>query len=96
VVLCQQTVAQPQCFQTVSGPGCVASVAAACPTLGRCPSAVDACPSAPGGCDWTVVTDWRTPVVQPGGGFNPGGGFTPQGGFTPPGGFNRGGGGFGG
>jgi hypothetical protein len=37
--------------------------------LGRCPSAVDACPSAPGGCDpWTPVNP-QTPYLPGGGGF---------------------------
>ena len=65
-----------------------------------CPSAVDACPSAPGGCDpWTIYQQTGTIVQQPGGfggvaggggaGFDPGaaaGGFGGAGGFDAAGG----------
>lgn len=50
------------------------SAAIQCPTFGACPSAVDACPSAPGGC--TIDTIYQgNPVVDPGqfGGFAAGG-----------------------
>jgi hypothetical protein len=55
------------------------SVAAICPTRGFCPSAVDGCPSTPGGCDPFTIYQQGTTVVQPVdvGGFGGGLGFDP-------------------
>jgi hypothetical protein len=68
------------CRPTI-GFACVPSAAFICQTR-ICPSAVDACPSAPGGCDpWTIYQQTGTIVQQPGGfgdvaggglGFDPG------------------------
>jgi hypothetical protein len=70
------------CRPTI-GFACVPSVAVLCPTRGFCPSAVDACPSAPGGCDPYTIVQFPTETIaqQPGGfggvaggglGFDPG------------------------
>ena len=40
-----------------------------CPTLAACPSAVDACPSAPGGCGTDITTVYN-PTIVAGGGLN--------------------------
>jgi len=86
------------CRPTI-GIACVPSAAWICQTR-ICPSAVDACPSAPGGCDpWTIYQQTGTIVQQPGGfggvaggggaGFDPGaaaGGFGGAGGFDAAGG----------
>ncbi len=64
---CLATVAQP-CFITAT---CPVSASIACPTL-VCPSAVDACPSAPGGCTIDMTPQVRTPY---------GGGMANQAGF---------------
>jgi hypothetical protein len=69
-VICQVATATVQC---------VPSVAVQCPTRFACPSAVDACPSAPGGC-WDPTIVQTTTVVQPGlgqGGFQGGFNFDP-------------------
>jgi hypothetical protein len=50
----------------------VASVATPCVTMVRCPSAIDGCPSTPGGCGVTVVINPDPTVV-----INPGTGITP-------------------
>jgi subtilisin family serine protease len=54
----------------------VASVAAPCVTVARCPSVVDGCPSTPGGCGFTVVVN-PDPLVNPGVAVNPGVTFDP-------------------
>ena len=77
---CQPSVLTLCPSQTATGCG-IPSVAAGCLTVARCPSVIDGCPSAPGGCDpFTVVINPGGPVFDPGvfnpGGFNPGG-FNP-------------------
>ena len=87
LTICTQQVicpTQPIICRPTLGIGCVPSAAIHCPTL-ICPSAVDACPSAPGGCDPFTVVQTGTIVQQPadfgaggGLGFDPGigaGGF---------------------
>jgi hypothetical protein len=45
------------------------SAVVVCPTFGACPSAVDACPSAPGGCGGDITTVFN-PTIVAGGGLN--------------------------
>jgi len=101
--LCPITVTGPQCFtpsspfcppQTQAGPFCQFTPGGGGMLTLSCPSAVDACPSAPGGCDWFTpqINPQITPQITPGlGGW--GGGF--QGGGFQGGGFQGGGFGFG-
>ncbi len=70
------------CFapRTLVGPACTVFTAS-CPQTGGfntmiCPSAVDACPSAPGGCDWQLTPN-ITPLAQTPLGQGPGGGWGP-------------------
>lgn len=89
LVVCQSVAVRCPVASVVGCPQ--PSAVVQCPTFGACPSAIDACPSAPGGCTFDP-TIFQTPVVNPGG-FEGGGlaGGGMAGGF----GMFGGGGGFG-